>query len=350
MTASGEVMPGHRRLERRYRRLLWAYPVGYRRAHGDEILAMLMDSAEPGRRRPARADVLDLLRGAVRQWFRLPIGKAAVVAAVLSAVVLGAVGAAASSWLGRQTTRLVSDPTAVRTVETMAGVPLAMPQIERRDGPRELWPGVDVLPDYEQPVPNWTIEAAQARLRANGWTIGPVERSTSVRSYGDERHDALHQVFQATKDGQAVTGYANTVLAPGLAGTDLRVTVHPVRPGEEWAAIGLGWLVGAVAGWLLSGWAGYRLRRSALPRRLAALALGLIAVGLAAHPTIGLYDTLGKHAFTDPGVYGIAPAYYWVVAYPAAALVAATLAGGLALLAVAATTRRPAISLTTSTT
>jgi hypothetical protein len=135
MTASGEVMrelPAHVRLERRHRRLLWAYPVGYRRAHGEEILTMLMDSAEPGRCVPARADVVDLARGAVRQWFRLPIGRTAVVAAVLSAVVLGAVGAGVGSWLAwRTASELPSDTAALQTAEAVAGAAMTAPYVTR---------------------------------------------------------------------------------------------------------------------------------------------------------------------------------------------------------------------------
>ena len=134
MTASGEVMrdlPAHVRLERWYRRLLWTYPIGHRRAHGEEILTMLMDSAEPGRRLPARADVVDLLRGAVRQWLRLPVGLPAMVAAVLAAAVLGAVGAASGSWLAWQTAAMPSDASAVHTAETVRGAPLRAPELGR---------------------------------------------------------------------------------------------------------------------------------------------------------------------------------------------------------------------------
>ena len=36
------------RRERRYRRLLLAYPGGYRRRHGDEIITTLLELAEAG--------------------------------------------------------------------------------------------------------------------------------------------------------------------------------------------------------------------------------------------------------------------------------------------------------------
>ncbi|MFC5825177.1 hypothetical protein [Nonomuraea insulae] len=53
-------------LERRYRRLLLAYPRNYRRAHGDELLDILLESAAPGRRIPVLREAWGLLVGGVR--------------------------------------------------------------------------------------------------------------------------------------------------------------------------------------------------------------------------------------------------------------------------------------------
>ncbi|MEU3457454.1 hypothetical protein ABZ671_28195 [Micromonospora sp. NPDC006766] len=345
MTASGEAMReplAQVELERWYRRLLWAYPIGYRRAHGQEILTMLMDSAEPGRRVPARADVVDLVRGAVRQWFRLPVGLSPVVAAVLSAVVLGAVGAATGSWLAWQTAAdLPSDTAALQITETAAGAPLTAPHVNRTDHVRATWRTVDVSNPNEQPFPNWTIEAAQARLRADGWTIGAGDEYTTpdYRKYQGGRPAEVHQRSLATRDGLVLLVAARTSVVPDSTGTKLATSVYPTAPSWEPGAILLGWLVGAVTGWLLTSWAAYRLRRRALPRRLAALALGLTALGLVAAPSIGLYKTLGELAFTDPGVWVIAPAYQWVVTNPATEHIGGALAIGLAILALAATGR-----------
>jgi hypothetical protein len=148
-------------------------------------------------------------------------------------------------------------------------------------------------------------------------------------------------VFDATRDGQVVTGYATTITTPDSVGTRLFISIHLAEPPSAAAATVMGWLAGAITGWLLTGWAGYRLRRRALPRRLAALALGLTALGLAAHPAVGLYKTLGQLALTDPGVYGTAPAYRWMIDSPAAGLVAGTLVTGLGVLILAAAGHRP---------
>jgi hypothetical protein len=58
-------------LERRYRRLLAAYPAAYRRRHEEEMLTVLLAGARPGQRRPELADVADLLAGAARMRLRL---------------------------------------------------------------------------------------------------------------------------------------------------------------------------------------------------------------------------------------------------------------------------------------
>src|SRR5207249_6013577 len=54
------------RLERRYRRLLRAYPSSYREQRSDELVAVLMSAAEPGRRAPTFAERVDLVRSGLR--------------------------------------------------------------------------------------------------------------------------------------------------------------------------------------------------------------------------------------------------------------------------------------------
>lgn len=57
-------------LERRYLRLLAAYPADYRRARGAEIVGTYLDLAAPDQRRPTLADAADLVRGGLRQRLR----------------------------------------------------------------------------------------------------------------------------------------------------------------------------------------------------------------------------------------------------------------------------------------
>ncbi|MEV0145089.1 MULTISPECIES: hypothetical protein [unclassified Nonomuraea] len=53
-------------LERRYRRLLLAYPRQYRTAHGDELLDVLLESAAPGRSLPVPREAWGLILGGLR--------------------------------------------------------------------------------------------------------------------------------------------------------------------------------------------------------------------------------------------------------------------------------------------
>jgi hypothetical protein len=53
-------------LERRYRRLLQAYPPGYRRERGEEMLGTLLDNTPPDRRWPALREARALLLGGLR--------------------------------------------------------------------------------------------------------------------------------------------------------------------------------------------------------------------------------------------------------------------------------------------
>ncbi|MFC4058411.1 hypothetical protein ACFOWE_08900 [Planomonospora corallina] len=53
-------------LERRYRWLLRSYPRGYRSGHGDEIVATLLETAEPGRTLPSPRESLPLVAAGFR--------------------------------------------------------------------------------------------------------------------------------------------------------------------------------------------------------------------------------------------------------------------------------------------
>lgn len=341
MTASGEVMPeqrAHIELERWHRRLLWAYPIGYRRTHGQEILTTLMDSAEPGQRKPHRADVADLLRGALRQWFRLPTGKSAAIAAVLTAMTLGAVGGATASWLAWQTTAdLPSETAALQTAETLAGTPLNRPDIALMDHTQIAWRGVHVQ-EHSRPIPNWGIEAAQTRLQADGWALGFVSKPFLDPT---GRKPLTYQTFQATRSGLLLTVHASPHSTADVSGFHLQAAINPAQPEWEPGAVLLGWFVGAGTGWILAGWTLYQLRRRSLPRRLATFALGLTALVLAALPTAAIALTaVIDFTFLGPETHLVTPLYRSIVISPHAELIGGALAIGLAILFLAATGRK----------
>ncbi|MFI7609571.1 hypothetical protein ACIBTV_31270 [Micromonospora sp. NPDC049366] len=84
-------------LERRYLRLLGAYPTEYRRSRGAEIVGTYLDLARPDQRWPSAADAADLVRGGLRQRLRaagavdlIPGVRLAAVLAFLTATALAA--------------------------------------------------------------------------------------------------------------------------------------------------------------------------------------------------------------------------------------------------------------------
>jgi hypothetical protein len=57
-------------LERRYRRLLRAYPPTYRAERGEEIVSTYLELAGPGQDWPSVGDAADALPGGIRQRLR----------------------------------------------------------------------------------------------------------------------------------------------------------------------------------------------------------------------------------------------------------------------------------------
>lgn len=69
-------------LERWYRRLVACYPRSFRRQNTEEIVAVLLATADDGCRRPSLAETADLLRGAVRAHLGLTTSPRTVLNAV----------------------------------------------------------------------------------------------------------------------------------------------------------------------------------------------------------------------------------------------------------------------------
>ncbi len=72
-------------LERRYRRLLWAYPPAYRTARADELTGTLLDAAPPDRHWPTALDATDLAVAGLRERLRRPLAAGAEAGLVIAA-------------------------------------------------------------------------------------------------------------------------------------------------------------------------------------------------------------------------------------------------------------------------
>jgi hypothetical protein len=69
-------------LERWYRRLVACYPRSFRRQNAEEIIVVLLATADDGQRRPSLAETADLLRGAMRAHLGLTTSPRTVLNAV----------------------------------------------------------------------------------------------------------------------------------------------------------------------------------------------------------------------------------------------------------------------------
>ncbi len=87
-----------RDLERQVRLVLYAYPAGYRIRRGDEIVATLLDSAQPGQRLPHPADAADLIWAGLRERLNMA-GPAISAGAAVAAPFALAVAAGVSGFL-----------------------------------------------------------------------------------------------------------------------------------------------------------------------------------------------------------------------------------------------------------
>ncbi|GAA2636097.1 hypothetical protein GCM10010399_81240 [Dactylosporangium fulvum] len=285
-------------LERRYRRLLRAYPA----AHRDEILTMLLDAAPPDRRRPTRGEVLDLLGGGLRQRFRLPLGWAPLAVAVLAVLIGGGLGSALGGWLARQTAApLPSDAAARDIVAMVTGEPYRA-DFQREDSLLSRQPSLST----QTPLDDGSMMEAARRRLAN---------VQGTRSPDDSRWSAEAARQRLAAHGWRMVGSDGNRLVAEREGIELTVFGAPASVGVGLAAVdptavpfatAAGWIAGATGGWLLVGWVWRRARRASAGRRLAfALGDGSSTIRFRWSPPLrplilGLLAALGLGALIGP--------------------------------------------------
>lgn len=256
------------RLERRYRRLMWAYPRHYRAGHGAEMVTTMLDLAEVGHAAPGVGQVLCGLR----QRFRLPAGRPLVwVAAVLAAVVLGGFGSAAGTWLGWRTAASIPSDRELRALNVaMTGMPAPaavydLPVLGR--------PDAAVLADGTS---DYSAERIRVALSAAGWHVTSLEqeRSDPVTRIGTgARQITLTPTlvniayYEATKGSLKLIGSGTVSFSPaepGVAGRAMfRMDIWPREPLVVRPLTVAGVVVGALVGWLLAAAGVYRVREQA---------------------------------------------------------------------------------------
>lgn len=249
------------------RRLLVFYPRAYRKDRGPEILQTIQEYAGTSRTRIAA----NLIRHGLRTRLGRPASRTVVVWAALFTVACGLFAAAFGSWLGWQTIRplhhteaadvvaellpgrhLTVDPADPPARFVIYGQPLgwnSMRDLLLGDGGEYAQSGVGASVDGPATDPAADLAALRENLRSGGWEF---------RDYA--RQDYGHEIFAGRGDQQLdITVYEHNYGATYIAlGLD--------RPAPPLATVGgvLGFLAGAVGGFLLFGWASRRTRSGAV--------------------------------------------------------------------------------------
>ncbi|MEU8295935.1 hypothetical protein AB0C04_01425 [Micromonospora sp. NPDC048909] len=270
-------------LANRYRRLLLCYPRKWRRLRGEEMVAVLLASATPGRTRPTPRETVNLLRHGLRSRLGRPASYSVVACAVLTAVICGLFSAALASWVAWQTARPLPD-----RAETTALVAEVLPGYDAKevDAPTALFTyysqplrleNLDSLllgdgGEYQQgavvavvtAVPpasqQETLALAQRRLRETGWRVYPPYVVPGPTCTGISCDPAARDTTIFARRGD--TGLDLRLPArPSVDSTPVTVALRRATPPAVLPAGVLGGLIGAVAGWLVFGWASRRTER-----------------------------------------------------------------------------------------
>ncbi|GIF01414.1 hypothetical protein [Paractinoplanes rishiriensis] len=324
-------------LARRYRRWLSAYPRTYRRERAEEILATLLDAADPGRSRPAAREVAVLVRHGLGRRVA-EFGRRAFVVAAFAAVLGGLSGIALGSWLAwRSVDPLAPDKaTAVSLARTVlpgqAGDkayhygrhtfwnPYSRNTLHGGTGVRAGRAHVDgIVPQnagYQE-----VAAAVQERMRAHGWH----HVRTTVERYGPETSSTTTVEVVGTR-----AGYLAVVRMDPALGVD----VMWAEPRGHLAATVAGGVTGALLAALLGLYTAKRMRRygPAAQRTYSRLCVAtLLMLGPAC---LGNIPTSTGSLLANTHRNGTGPSVYWggFVIYGAEPLAILSLAPILAIL------------------
>ena len=288
--------------ERRFRRLLRAYPSWYREQRGEEMLTTLMDVAGD-RDRPTAGQRVDACLGGLRKHLSAGSVKAGVVAVLVAlfAATLGAVAGQAAGW---HTAAELPNGRAADRLAAQAVPDLGNEVFDYEFRSLFAWQDMEGKPHnrlfllgrgdnysagelaYElehRPDDFDRLTTARDRLADAGWTVGPTTRTDS-----DSRE------FNATRDGLTMTVSASKNTGwDEVKSSMTSVEVHRTTPAAVPVLTVAGFVAGALAGWLLT----CRLRHRVLDwpqRRRGATAVPLwIAAAMLALPTLITLSLVG---------------------------------------------------------
>ncbi|GIM95450.1 hypothetical protein [Paractinoplanes toevensis] len=309
-----------RRLARRYRRWLLAYPRTYRHERGPEILATLLDAADPGRSRPAAREAALLLRHGLGRRLA-EFGRRAFVIAAFAAVLGGLSGIALGSWLAwRDVDPMAPDKT---TAIGLAPTVLPVPFDDHVDqfGRRTFWnpysnntlhggTGVRVGRTSVTGMmpPQTSVEQVAAavtrQMRAHGWQ----DVHTSVQHHGPQTALAAFAEVTGVRTGYlAAVQITQAESNPSALNLDL-MWAEP--PGHLRDTIG-GGLAGILFGALFGLYTAKRMRRFEPGRQRAYSRLCIGALLMLAPACLGNIPTSTGSLLANTHRNGHGPSVYW---------------------------------------
>jgi hypothetical protein len=305
-------------LPRRYRRLLVAYPRAYRRGRGAELLGALLDAAPPGRTRPTLREAVDLIRAGLRARLGRPASRTVVTWALLVAAISGVFSAAVATRAAWETAPPLPSGAEARAMTaeilpgqqfsgfvepaatfTMYGSPLGWDQVDEL-----LWPdggeyalagiGGSIVGDPVLPVEDM-VEVARRNLRAHGWTVYPTKTTILVVCDGPDCPPAPYSVVVGARRGH--TTFRLEVYSRGASvEPSASVSFQHATPAAVYPfGIGAG-LLGAVAAFLVFGWASRRTQRYDNVNATAKAMLGFTLFLWWVPTAVALPDMVRHHA------------------------------------------------------
>ncbi|WP_433296108.1 hypothetical protein ACQP2F_37575 [Actinoplanes sp. CA-030573] len=278
-----------------YRLLVRAYPPGRRRA---ELLDTLI---EAGRTHPSPREAANLLRCGLRARLGRPAGRGIVVLAALIALISGFLGAAIAARAAWEA--VPGYPTGAALAEITGTLFPGTPAFADRKGEGLFFDMADrstaqvflhghdedfefstlILGPESRFLPGsyatWTL-AAQARLAAAGWQVTAAE-VTGPTDIASGTVDDTGRTFEATRGGYALRIDTTIDVVDTPPGSfDATATLDRLTPWYVTAFTAVGLLVGALIGWLVTGWASRRTEAATAAVRTVSGTSAVIALAL----------------------------------------------------------------------
>lgn len=347
---------------RRYRWVLVAYPRAYRRERGREIIGTFLDA---GREKLSARETVNLLGHGMRARLGRPASRRIVALAALTSILCGLFAASFATRVAWETARPL--PSIGEAAEVFGHALPGHPVTDK------IYRSPAMFVIYEEPLGagNWTTlltldggeyqlgqtrtavngvpgeeprdiaAAAQARLRDAGWKVNDTKVSEAVGCAGPPCDPAtLPMRYTVTAQRGDTLIQIETI---ERSTPDTTYLVAELRRATPWAARPLGiagFLLGAIGGWLLFGWASRRLE-SGHPVSQALATVGYVfMLFMWGFPIVLVLSATAVYRVTVEHAIPEGQVWHWIGLPTFTVLFLLGCVNGLAILALAALPRR----------